>query len=283
MVDSVVPTVAAPERIARLERRLERERSAREEAELIAERRMRELWLANQELDARVEERTADLSGALADLERASHARDAFLEWLSHETRTPLNGVLGMLELLEAYVDAGQGASYLGQATISARQLHRTLRRLIAWVELESDRLELAGQVLRVSDLATRLSDAWRKTLLARSQLLSIVTLGPDTPLRLDVDHLAVVADELLANIEAHAKPGLVTVTLTRVEDGMTAELVDPGPAGASEPDPTFELGLQLVRSLVAEMGGELELCLGADKGVARMWLPSIESPASAD
>lgn len=45
-------------------------------------------------------ERTAELSRAYADLERASHAKDAYLANMSHELRTPLNSVIGFSELL---------------------------------------------------------------------------------------------------------------------------------------------------------------------------------------
>ena len=126
--DTVVANAAAadPEqRIARLERRLARERKARREAEEISEHGMRKLWLANQELDARVAERTQTLAEALEQLELANSTRDRLLATLSHEIRTPLNGVMGMLELIEAHVSGDQGQQYVEAATESADRLHQ--------------------------------------------------------------------------------------------------------------------------------------------------------------
>jgi signal transduction histidine kinase/ActR/RegA family two-component response regulator len=60
---------------------------AQAEQKLIAERAL---------LARRVDERTADLSAANAELARAAQMKDAFLASMSHELRTPLNTVLGL-------------------------------------------------------------------------------------------------------------------------------------------------------------------------------------------
>ena len=51
-------------------------------------------------LAQRVEERTAELQRANAELARASRLKDEFLANMSHELRTPLNAVLGLSEVL---------------------------------------------------------------------------------------------------------------------------------------------------------------------------------------
>lgn len=98
----------------RYERRLDRARRARKEAEQLLEEKSRELFDVNQQLqeshddlERRVEERTRELRAVNEQLEAAKdhalaavRAKSAFLAMMSHEIRTPMNGVIGMTSLL---------------------------------------------------------------------------------------------------------------------------------------------------------------------------------------
>jgi signal transduction histidine kinase/CheY-like chemotaxis protein/HPt (histidine-containing phosphotransfer) domain-containing protein len=108
----------------------------------------RALQDANETLEARVRERTAELAASREEALAAARAKAAFLATMSHEIRTPLNGVVGMSTLLaETPLDAEQ-RDYLQTVRLSSDQLLAVINDILDFSKIESGKLELESEPL---------------------------------------------------------------------------------------------------------------------------------------
>ncbi|HWN68294.1 MAG TPA: ATP-binding protein, partial [Haliangium sp.] len=89
----------------------------------------------------------ARLLGRLArskeEAERASRAKSDFLASMNHELRTPMNGIIGMLDLMHGTALDDEQRDYLGTAKTAAEQLMRIIRDTLDLSRIEAGKLEL--------------------------------------------------------------------------------------------------------------------------------------------
>ena len=142
-----------------LERSLKREKARRKEAERLLEEKSRELYQLNQELEKRVEKRTADLEVARDDALEASKAKSQFLANMSHEIRTPLNGIIGFSEIL---MSRPQNLDHASQQNISdihiaSINLTEVINNILDYSKIESGKMTLSIEDL---DLKVLLQNA---------------------------------------------------------------------------------------------------------------------------
>jgi signal transduction histidine kinase len=103
-----------------------------------------------------VTDRTSDIVGAVDDAPPASAAiDDEFLADVCHRVRTPLNGILGSLELLLGEEISDEARELAAAAFESARDLHRVFESEIEAVVAPADHL-LRSLPLAPVDLAAR-------------------------------------------------------------------------------------------------------------------------------
>lgn len=193
-------------------------------------RKTRLLEGLNEELERRVEERTAELEAATAReraarlaAEAATRARDEFLSVAAHELKTPVTGVRAISQLLVRRMQKRDISEYpwLSDGLVTIDQQSDRLSRLIGQL-LDISRLDRDDNVLDrgetdLSELLTRLVAAFR----ARSDKHRLVLTTSDA-LVAEVESTSIeqVISNLLDNaIKYSPDGGIIEVEAQRVDE----------------------------------------------------------------
>jgi two-component system, sensor histidine kinase and response regulator len=103
----------------------------------------RELQLHTDHLEELVQSRTRELLDAQAHLKVLDKAKSDFLRMISHEFRTPLNGLFGISEILLGEMKSGTDTDDLGELFEQSRRRITTIlddALLLAQIDVEEDK-----------------------------------------------------------------------------------------------------------------------------------------------
>lgn len=227
MIEAAASEASLEKQVRRLERRVERERMARQEAEAIAEQGLRDLYEANRDLDRRVRERVVEIQALAERVARAERVKSEILASVSHELRTPLTAVIGALDLMN---DGGWDDEEGRRVALNgAYRLREVVDELFAAVDLAHDP-ELQRESVNLPDFLDALAETWRLPALQHASLL-VTSLSADAPpVALDRARTRTALDRLLGNAIEHAPGGTISVTATVTPDAVEFVVVDQGP-----------------------------------------------------
>ncbi len=184
----------------------------------ITMRHVRELRARRLEL----ENLATRLRSAQRDAEAASEAHGTFLTSISHEIRTPFQGLRGMLAQLRDSGLHGRQVEYLRAATESADHLRALLDDVLDMSQLEGGRLTLVPAPVELRALLREVEALIRPLAAARHISLHI-DADPDVPAQLEADvaRLKQVLFNLLSNALGFSDRGAVVLEVHRCADAQ--------------------------------------------------------------
>jgi PAS domain S-box-containing protein len=157
----------------------------------------------NAELEQRVADRTAELTGANAALRRAARMKDEFLATMSHELRTPLTAVQGLSEALQMGIYGtlnDKQLKALGTIRESGQHLLDLITDILDLSKLEAGKLELQADRVAVEDVC-QASLRFVRQLALKKNLHVGLTFDPHvTSLQADARRLKQMLVNLLSN-----------------------------------------------------------------------------------
>lgn len=169
-------------------------------------RRMEKRYRA--ELEETVALRTNELKTAMTQLEttsalllKAASEKSEFISTITHEMRTPMNGVIGALDLLTDSDLAGSQKEFVLLARQAADNMVALINQLLSFSAFSGNSLAVCHEVMHLPDLLETLKRKYLPCFFKKGIAFRL-QISPETYLsiRCDVRQLSQLLDILLAN-----------------------------------------------------------------------------------
>ncbi|HYD87794.1 MAG TPA: HAMP domain-containing sensor histidine kinase [Vitreimonas sp.] len=158
-------------------------------------------------------------AAARRSAEASSLAKSRFIANMHHELRTPLNAIIGYSELLrENALEEARAADVadIDRVLAAARQQLMMIADLLAFSELQDDRLQLETKLFDAALLARETANAFRPAVEANHNTLAIDIAAPLGDAHTDPAKLRHCLEHLLSNAAKFTRDGAVTLRARR-------------------------------------------------------------------
>ena len=256
---------------------LKKSKRAEEKSKKSAEQALK----LNQEL----EEKQQELQNALVEAQSANKAKTSFLNNMSHDIRTPINGIMGMLTILEkSGNDAERAKDCMNKIHESSKLLLSLINDVLDMAKLESDTVVFSDESINLDQVCQEITESL--SFQAEEKGLHVIGEHDDYSgiyVWSNAVHLKKILMNLFTNSMKYNKVnGFIYMsmrTIERSEDHMTCEfkikdngigmseefikneLFTPFVQADNSPRSDYNgtgLGMPIVKQLVEKMGGTI-------------------------
>ena len=171
-------------------------------------------------------ERSLLQRSVLSISERSNKIKDEFLATISHEFRTPMNGVLGALEMLHTVKIPDEGLRYIEIANQSAADMMHIIDGILNFTEARSGSLRLKKTKFKHREMVDQI--AWIYSRKFKAKGLSFRTEFSDSIDQVidgDTDKIEQVLTQVLDNALKFTHQGGVVFEVTGSIDGETNKI----------------------------------------------------------
>ena len=159
------------------------------------------------------------------ELNALGEVKDRFIATMSHEVRTPLNGIIGMSEVIGRSVDDPQVREHVASLTQCAHHLNGLITEILDFSKLKSGKISFSQDVLHVATIVKDVVHA-QSTRLPDGVSAQVAVAGNDAHLVVaDQVRLTQVIANLVNNAVKFTMSGHVLVTVDQRSAGEAVSL----------------------------------------------------------
>ena len=239
-----------------------------------------------QKLEKTVQERTKQLTEALAKEKELNELKTRFLSLVSHEFKTPLSGILTSITLLEKYTQTEQQAKREKHVTTirnKVRYLDAILNDFLSVERLDLGKVNYTLETFSISKIINEVVyDA--NMLLKAGQKIQYPDGIDDLVIEFDEKTLELVLSNLVHNaIKYSAEHSVIELVVAKAEDTIILQVIDQGIGiPAAEQKHIFDryfraknalttqgtgIGLNIAKQHLENLGGSLQFTSEEKKG----------------
>ena len=222
------------------------------------------------------------------ELEKINAEKDKFFSIISHDLRSPFNGILGITKLMASDLKqfSMQEISDISHSlNQSANNLYRLLNNLLEWSRMHRGAMDFNPEYFHLNSIVKDLEKLFDDTA-AQKEITLIDNVNENIFINADKNMMETVLRNLISNgikftknggkvtISAEKKEGKVRISVEDTGIGIPDEIIDnlfridkqPGRMGTNN-EPGTSLGLVLCKEFIEKHGSRLELKSEVGKG----------------
>ncbi len=157
----------------------------------------------------------SELSETLSKLEKSNRLKNQFLGTISHELRTPMNGVEGSLDLIKTDNLTKKQQHYIETAKQSAHQMTTLVDSILRFSEIQSGELELRRERFELRKVLNPIAIEFRQLCLSKNlNFCWHIDKSVPTTTEGDSDQLLLILRQLVDNAIKFTQQGQVSINI---------------------------------------------------------------------